>query len=213
MAPNWWESSQRRASWAVSSSRASPWARVPVSVSRMWACAVESRTFCGAAVAGDGDGPLGFGQVPGAAVGERELLLADRPILGLAEVFELAPGPCHDAGSVVVLAVLAQGGADPQPGARPVPPAQALIVGQPRIAPGCRRARFGNGAPAGAQLARACVRQGWRAVSGTWHAPGWRAGGLLWRWPAIAVREGRGRHRGGSPGGRRQWLSRWRGRR
>src|ERR1039457_1323530 len=46
MARSRWDSPHRCASWAVFSSRARPWLRVAVSVSRIWACAVESRTFC-----------------------------------------------------------------------------------------------------------------------------------------------------------------------
>src|SRR6267142_2502251 len=76
---------------------------------------------------GDGNEPLGLRQVPRAPVSEGQLLLGDRPVLGLTEILELAGRLVHHPRGVPVLAVLAQRGPDPQPGAGAVPAAEPLV--------------------------------------------------------------------------------------
>jgi hypothetical protein len=73
-------------------------------------------------------------EVAGAAVGEGDLLLGDRPVLGFGEVVEGLPGGCHDPCGVVVIAPFVECGADPEQRPGPVAVVQALVVGEALVA-------------------------------------------------------------------------------
>lgn len=94
------------------------------------------RRVAHSAGAGDVDELLGLAEVACAAVGQRELLLGNRPVFCLAEFLELPRRRRHDPRGVVVLTVLTQRGADPQPGTCPVPAAEPLVISKARVTPG-----------------------------------------------------------------------------
>ncbi|MEU0306336.1 hypothetical protein ABZ259_08440 [Streptomyces cyaneofuscatus] len=84
----------------------------------------------GPAAAGDVDEVQGLGEVAGATAGEGEFLVGHRPVVRFGEVLEVAGRGLHDAGRVVVPAVLAQRRAHPQTGPGAVPAGKPVVDGE-----------------------------------------------------------------------------------